>query len=151
MPRWRTRRSSGAGRSCANGSRREREFLIWKSGLEADRRAWEAAPEKSKYDALLMGFELAQAQGWLAERAEDLPTADREFIALSVAARRGGARGHGALQAAIGVLLLGTIAGLLGVVFKDEIGELWFEHTTVRRYIAAKFTPTCSSRTPSAR
>ena len=37
--------------------------------------------------------------------------------------------------------MLGTIAGLLGVIFKDEIGDLWFEHFTVRRYIAANFTP----------
>jgi hypothetical protein len=29
------------------------------------------------------------------------------------------------LLAAVGVLMLGTIAGLLGV--KDEIGDLWFE------------------------
>ena len=32
----------------------EREFLAWKSGLEAARRAWLATPEKSKNDALLM-------------------------------------------------------------------------------------------------
>ena len=33
----------------------EREFLAWKSGLEAARRAWQAAPANSKNDALLMG------------------------------------------------------------------------------------------------
>ena len=35
--------------------------------------------------------------------------------------------------------MLGTIASLLGVIFKDEIGELWFEQTTLRRYIATNF------------
>ena len=43
------------------------------------------------------------------------------------------------LQAAVGVLILGTIAGLLGV--KDEITDLWFEQTTLRCYIAANVTP----------
>jgi hypothetical protein len=29
----------------------EREFLAWRSGLEAARRAWQATPDASKYDA----------------------------------------------------------------------------------------------------
>ena len=62
----------------------EREFLLWKSGLEADRRRWEHSAEASRNDALLMGLSLAQAQSWLARRAEDLPQADREFIDLSI-------------------------------------------------------------------
>jgi formylglycine-generating enzyme required for sulfatase activity len=45
------------------------------------------------------------------------------------------------LLAAVGVLMLGTIASLLGVIFRDEIGTLWFEQTTLRRYIAKNFTP----------
>ena len=44
--------------------------------------------------------------------------------------------------------MLGTIALLLGVIFKDEIGDLWFEQTTLRRYIAANVTP--HVRTPEA-
>src|SRR4051812_40178665 len=57
----------------------EREFLIWKAALEADRRVWEGAPEGEKTDALLMGLGLAHARSWLAERAEDPPQADRAF------------------------------------------------------------------------
>jgi hypothetical protein len=38
----------------------EREFLIWKSGLEADRRRWEQAADRDRNDALLMGLALAQ-------------------------------------------------------------------------------------------
>ena len=34
----------------------EREFLAWRTGLEAARRAWQAAPERSKNDALLDGL-----------------------------------------------------------------------------------------------
>ena len=61
----------------------EREFLGWRSGLEAARRAWEKTPDKEKIDALLMGFALQQAQSWLAERKDGIPKADRDFIALS--------------------------------------------------------------------
>src|SRR5262249_41261339 len=63
----------------------EREFLIWKSGLEAERKRWEATPAGSRDDALLMGLALAQAQDWLARRRDDLPPAHREFIERSIA------------------------------------------------------------------
>ena len=62
----------------------EREFLAWRSGLEASRRAWQATPDASKHDALLMGLALAQAQSWFTKRSEDLPRVDREFIDLSM-------------------------------------------------------------------
>ncbi len=62
----------------------EREFLIWKTGLEAARRQWQQAPELSRNDALLMGLALSQAQGWLVSRSPDLAPADREFIELSL-------------------------------------------------------------------
>ena len=61
----------------------EREFLSWKTVLDEDRRRWEGVPEPSKHDALLMGLALAQAQGWLVQRGEDLSKDDREFINLS--------------------------------------------------------------------
>jgi hypothetical protein len=62
----------------------EREFLIWRSELEGAHRRWQGAPERSRNDALLMGLPLAQAQGWLVKRSDDLPTAEREFIDLSL-------------------------------------------------------------------
>ena len=61
----------------------EREFLAWRTGLEAARRAWQATPDSSKNDALLMGLALTQAQSWLSSRANDIPEVDREFIVLS--------------------------------------------------------------------
>ena len=61
----------------------EREFLAWRSGLEAARRAWEKTPDKDKNDALLMGFALKQAQSWLAERKAEIPKADQDFIVRS--------------------------------------------------------------------
>src|SRR6516162_10938379 len=58
----------------------EREFLAWRIGLEAARRAWQATPDSSKSEALLMGVALGQAQSWLAKRREDLSRIDRDFI-----------------------------------------------------------------------
>ena len=69
----------------------EREFLAWRTGLEAARRAWQAAPDASKHDALLMGAPLTQAQSWLGRRAEDLSAADRDFIAASMEREAGAA------------------------------------------------------------
>jgi hypothetical protein len=117
----------------------ERGFLAWRTGLEAARRAWQEAPDGSKTEALLMGLALAQVQSWLAKRQEVLHGVDREFIDLSVKRERK-ARGRARrAQAAIYVLLVGIIGSLLGVIFKDEIGDLWFEQTVVRSYIAANF------------
>lgn len=96
----------------------EREFLIWKSGLEGDRHGWDAAPTEAKADALLMGLKLAQAQSWLATRAPDLPKPDREFIeqsikrdALEREQRKGLRRRTHQMAALAGMLVLG-IAGL---------------------------------------
>ena len=61
----------------------EREFLAWRSGLELARRTWQAAPEGSKYGALLMGLALDQAQSWFARRSADIPAAERQFVSLS--------------------------------------------------------------------
>jgi hypothetical protein len=61
----------------------ERDFLKWRTVLEAARRAWQTTPDSSKNDALLMGLALALAQGWNVKRAEDVPKADREFIGAS--------------------------------------------------------------------
>jgi hypothetical protein len=61
----------------------EREFLIWRSGLERDRRRWELAPTDLKEDALLMGLALWQAQSWLQKRADDLPEPLCDFVVRS--------------------------------------------------------------------
>jgi formylglycine-generating enzyme required for sulfatase activity len=69
----------------------EREFLAWRTGLEAARRAWQATPNNLKNDALLVGRALAQGKSWVADREADIPDADRGFIARSrkVARSRG--------------------------------------------------------------
>jgi tetratricopeptide (TPR) repeat protein len=61
----------------------EREFLVWRGGVEADRRRWEGAREDSRDDALLTGLALAQAQSWLAKRSEGVDPATRKFVEQS--------------------------------------------------------------------
>jgi formylglycine-generating enzyme required for sulfatase activity len=61
----------------------EREFLIWRSGLERDFRRWQAAPAHSKEPALLMGFALSQAQDWTDKRLDSLAEPLRDFVARS--------------------------------------------------------------------
>jgi formylglycine-generating enzyme required for sulfatase activity len=88
----------------------EREFLAWRSALEIDRHGWQAAPDESKNDALLMGLPLKQAQSWLARRADDIPAVDRKFIEPS---RRTARVRHLRVQGLISVLALALVAGLL--------------------------------------
>ena len=88
---------------------KEREFLVWLSGLEAARRAWRAAPDRSRKDALLMGLALHQAKHWLTKRRQDLSASDREFIDQSVGVAQ---TRRLRIQALVGVLCTAMIAGL---------------------------------------
>src|SRR5439155_2617580 len=92
----------------------EREFLAWRTGLEAARRAWQATPDSSKNDALLMGAALTQAQSWLAKRREDLPVVDQNFIEQSSRRERRARSQARRVQALVYVLLIGSIVGLIG-------------------------------------
>jgi formylglycine-generating enzyme required for sulfatase activity/cellulose biosynthesis protein BcsQ len=119
----------------------EREFLAWRSELEAARRAWQAAPEFLKYDALLMGAALARAQRWYGARYEDLSHLDREFVALSnerekkvqARARRG--------RTLVYVLLVWTIVGLVGWINQSYIEEQWRWYTLMRPYLVSQVRP----------
>jgi formylglycine-generating enzyme required for sulfatase activity len=119
----------------------EREFLAWRSGLEAARRAWQATPHGSKNDALLMGLPLAQAQSWLAKRAEDMPRPDREFVALSIERERK-ARGRARrVRALVYVLLVGIIAGLVGWIKQGYVKEQWTWYATMQPYMLGQVRP----------
>jgi Novel STAND NTPase 1 len=61
----------------------EREFLAWRTGLEAARRAWQGRPRRAKKETLLIGFPLNLAVRWRKRRPDDIPEIDRAFIALS--------------------------------------------------------------------
>src|SRR5262249_46402117 len=119
----------------------EREFLAWRTGLEAARRAWQGTPDSSRDDALLMGVALAQAQNWLAKRREDLPVVDRNFIDQSTK-RESKARARARrAQAPIYVLLVGVILGLIGLInrpfFEGQVDWYW----TMRPYMLAQVRP----------
>jgi formylglycine-generating enzyme required for sulfatase activity len=119
----------------------EREFLAWRSSLEAARRAWEAAADASKHDALLMGAALTQAQSWLAKRAEDLPLPDREFIALSIAREKKAQARARRLRALVYALLIFVIAGLVVWINQSYIGEQVKYVWTERPFAAANIWP----------
>jgi formylglycine-generating enzyme required for sulfatase activity len=122
----------------------ERDFLVWRGELGARREEYNKAAQtgaRQQRQALLMGLPLDTAKKWLVARRGDIEPADEAFIKASVQAERAVARNRQLLQAAVGVLMLGTIAGLLGVIYKDEINNVRFEYFTVRPYIAANFTP----------
>jgi formylglycine-generating enzyme required for sulfatase activity len=119
----------------------EREFLAWRTGLEAARRAWRATPDSSKSDALLMGAALTQAQSWRGKRSEDLSAVDREFIDQS-AKRESKARARARrAQVAIYVLLGGIILGLVGVINQAYVKEQWNWVWTVRPHRVWAFDP----------
>jgi formylglycine-generating enzyme required for sulfatase activity len=117
----------------------ERDFLVWRGELGSRREEYDKAGREGarrQRQALLMGLPLDTAKKWLAARRGDIEPADQAFIGASVRARN-----WQRLQGAVGVLMLGTIASLLGFNFKDEISDIWFERTVLRRHIAANFTP----------
>jgi formylglycine-generating enzyme required for sulfatase activity len=119
----------------------EREFLAWRTGLEAARRAWEKTPEDSKSGALLMGTPLTQAQSWLAKREQDLPAVDRDFIDQS-AKRENKARARARrVRNLVYVLLASTIAVLLGWINQSTIKEQMNWYFTMRPYMFANFRP----------
>jgi hypothetical protein len=101
-PKWRTRRSFGAGRNYAIGLPLSASSWLGEQGSKP--RVARAAPDRSNPDALLMGFALAQAQRWLARGHDGLP---RIASSSHSAARQLVARGVRML------LALGVIGGLV--------------------------------------
>jgi WD40 repeat protein len=63
-----------------------RAFRVWQERLRAALRAWEASNRDE--GAMLRGAPLAEAEGWRAEREDDLSAAERAFIQAGVALRK---------------------------------------------------------------
>jgi formylglycine-generating enzyme required for sulfatase activity len=119
----------------------EREFLAWRSRLEAARKSWKAAVDAAKNhapDALLMGLALDHAQSWLAKRAEDIPPADRDFIMQS---RRDAQRRKLRVQALVGALAFGAVAGFAAWVAHDDLQAGWRFLTVTRPFRNAQIRP----------
>jgi formylglycine-generating enzyme required for sulfatase activity len=120
----------------------EREFLAWRNGLEAARRGWQAVAGHSKKDALLMGYNLAQASNWLTHRAEDISKEDREFIVLSIQAAQQRKFRIGALVGGVALaeaFLL--VLGFVGWINQSYIEEQWRWYATVRPFVQSKVLP----------
>ena len=112
----------------------EREFLAWKTGLEAARRGWQVTPHYAKSDALLIGPRLTEALRWRAERAEALPALDREFIDQS-ARRESDMKARARRKLALAYLgLLVIAAGIVGWFSRSYLSRQWFWFTDVRPY-----------------
>jgi hypothetical protein len=110
----------------------EREFLAWRTGLEATRRAWQKTLDSSKNDALLMGAALTQAQSWFAKRRDDLPVIDQDFIDQSSRRERRARSRARRVQALVYVLLVGSIAGLIGWINQSYLRQQLNWYTTGR-------------------
>jgi len=118
-----------------NWTAAEREFLAWRTGLEAARRTWQGTPKRSKKDALLRGAALTQAQSWLARRSDDIPEIDRDFTVLSRKAtrwqklRRGAVIGTLFFTIVIGLPTL-LVAGMIFSLFAASRPGFWDVSTT---------------------
>src|SRR5262245_10896296 len=101
----------------------ERDFLVWRGELDARRKDYEKAGEagaRQQQQALLMGLPLDTAQKYLTARRSDIEPADRAFIEASMRADRAAARTWRWVQAAVGVLMLCVIGGLLARIYETE-------------------------------
>ncbi len=63
-----------------------REFLTWKSEVEAARVDYENTPEAEKVTALLTGRKLLVAREWLSSNGDDLASEEKSFVILSIKA-----------------------------------------------------------------
>jgi hypothetical protein len=109
----------------------EREFLVWRNGLDTARRSWQATPDGSKNDALLMGIALAQGSQWLKNCPEDIPELDRKFIMLS---RRAMRWRRLRAQTLIGALVVATVA-ILAAWQQQLLKEGIYWIVSVRPYV----------------
>jgi hypothetical protein len=125
---------------------KEREFLAWRSGLEATRRAWEATatdkpPRRPRNDELLMGAALTQAKSRLARRPKDISQADRAFIVRSRKAVR--------RRRLVYNFFLGALCAVLLAWWNEAWVKYGFITLIVKIYLLA--TVTARKRAPSNR
>jgi formylglycine-generating enzyme required for sulfatase activity len=120
----------------------EREFLAWRTGLEAARRTWQTTLRGSNTeDALLMGAALTQAKSWLAKRRDDLTLINRDFIDQSSRRERRERSRARRVQALVYVLLVGSVAGLIGWINQSYLRKQLTWYTTVRPYMLQQVRP----------
>jgi formylglycine-generating enzyme required for sulfatase activity len=68
-------------------------------------------------------------------------TPARDYLGACRALETAGQRRARRATVAMAALMLATIAGLLGVIFKEPIGDVVFQQTTVRNYVTTQVQP----------
>ena len=110
----------------------DRRFREWQERLRVALSQWQEAGEDES--ALLRGTVLAEAQGWLVDRAREIPPREQSFIEDSVAAQeRIRARKLRRRNIALAVSLLAALLfGLLGLFSFNQSQDLAFESTRAK-------------------
>jgi len=116
----------------------EREFLAWRTGLEAARCAFEQTPSHLKKHALLMGFALTQAQRWLATHPETIHSADRDFIMQSRTAALWRQLRNLGLAGGLGLVIACGVTAWLNEAW---LLEQWRWFTVSRPYMLTQVRP----------
>ena len=124
----------------------EREFLAWRSGLEAARRAWQATPDSIEARRAADGRgRSTQAQSWLAKRSGGFVRRRPGFHRSEHEAREEDAKRRARrVQALVYVLLVGIIAGLVGVDQRSVPQGAVNWYRTMRPYRVANVRPLCA-------
>ena len=93
-------------------------------------------------DLVRRGERLAMAQDLAAEAdfAAALAPA-RDYLAACRKLEDAARRRERQVQAVVMALMLGVIAALTGIIYKQPIRDLWFDYATARPYVAAAITP----------
>jgi hypothetical protein len=106
----------------------DRAFRTWQERLRVALRGWEVSDQDE--GALLRGAPLAEAEGWLAERGEELSAAERHFIQTGEALRerrqaeREQRRRRVVLALAGGLVITLALVLLAGIQWQRAEGEV---------------------------
>jgi energy-coupling factor transporter ATP-binding protein EcfA2 len=129
----------------------DRAFGLWREKLAAARRMWEEAGQDA--GALLRSAPLAEAEGWLAERGEDLNEAERTFVQRSLALRK-----RRRLRQWIATAALILAAVLIAILWPCSERKLnarrvlpWpvnWRHSPSSTWIDSSIWPCCSASSP---
>jgi WD40 repeat protein len=98
----------------------DRAFRAWQERLRVILRQWEA--NNRDPDGLLRGGPLAEAEGWLTERENDLSQAERNFIRAGLAQRQRGQRLRNlALVGAVAVAIIIAFLSIFSVTQTQQL------------------------------
>ena len=117
----------------------DRAFGLWRERLAAARGMWEETEQDEGW--LLHDATLAEAEGWLEDRREDLNEAEWTFIAASLAVRERDRRaGERTRNALIGVaIVVAVVMAALGVFGMNRAREAQYQATVaLARRLAAQ-------------